>query len=289
MIGAVAQARGFFAAVDLDHQLLHGLLHGVRGDGDAGDGVHGLLLNDLLGPGAADVVGEHVHLALEGRRGDARVGDLAAFDGDAHVDGAEIGGLFNVEFAVYRRSGLIGGRLGFGRRLRFRRGRGLGRGQTRLREDVRGGFLHGVRGVLQRRRGDHVILIGLVGHDGFGPLGAYIVVQQIVVAGRGDGGVEDLVPLYGHGHLNVAVIVAALGGIGAGLLVGHLAAPADAAGEHDAQNQDYRRYHQHGNRLFFHYLSSLPYRPSGGQLAGGGVMTLTGHFWAHLPHWVQLS
>ena len=291
LVGAVGQARGFPAAIDLDHQLLHGLLHGVGGDGDAGDGVHGLFLHDLLGPGAADVVGEHVHLALEGGGGDAGVGDLAVFDGDPHVDGAEVGGLFHVEFAVGRRSRLIGGGFGLGFRFRFGlgRGRGLGRGQSGLGEDVRGGFLDGVGGVLQRGGGDHVVLIGLVGHDGIGPLGAKLVGQQVIVAGRGDLGIEDLVALNGHGHLNVAVIVAALGGIGTGLLVGQLAAPADAAGEYDPQDQDQCRYHQHGDRLFFH-ISIIPSLSSvRRQLAGGRVMTLAGHFWAHLPHWVQLS
>ena len=290
MIGAVGQFRGF-AAVDLDHQLADGLLDGVGGDGDAGDGVHGLLLHDLGGPAVADVVGEHVHLALEGGGGDAGVGDLAAIDGDAHVDGAEIGGLFHVEVAVGQRDRLIGGRfrLGLALRFRLRRGCRLGGGQAGLGEDVRGGFLDGGGGVLQRRGGDHVVLVGLVVHDGLGPLGAKVVGQQVAVAGRGDRGVEDLIPLYGHGHLDVAEVVAAFGGIGAGLLVGHLAAPADAAGEYDPQNQDHGRYHQHGDRLFFH-ISIIPSLSSvRRQLAGGRVMTLTGHFWAHLPHWVQLS
>ena len=285
VIGAVLQ-RGGFAAVLSGQQLLNGLLHGVGGDGDAGHRVNGLLFHDLGFPGIAVLVGEQVVRALGG---DVGGGDLAALDGQFDIDGAEIGGLFDGVDAVGQGAALIGGRFGRGLRFGLRRGCRLGGGQTGLGEDVRGGLLDRVGGVFQRRGGNHVVLVGLVVHDGLGPLSAKFVGEQVVVAGRGDLGVDDLVARYGHGHLHIAVIVAALGGIGTGLLVDHLAAPADAAGEYDPQDQDHCRYHQHGDRLFFH-ISIIPslssVRP---QFAGGRVMTLAGHFWAHLPHWVQLS
>ncbi len=248
----------------LGQQLGHGFLHGVRGDGHAGDGVDGLLLNDLVGPGVAVVVGEQVVRALGG---DGGLGDRAVLDGDLHVDGAEIGGLLDGVGAVVQRGGLgrrrgvtdVGfaglGALGFSALGVGLSGLRLGGrlAQARLDEDVVGGLLDGGGGVDEGRAGDHVVLGGLVVHDGLGPLGADAVVQQIAVAGRGDRAIGDLLVLNGHLHLDGAEVVGALGGVGAGELIGHRAAFREAAGKDGRQDQGQSHDDQPDNGLLIHY------------------------------------
>ena len=204
----------------LGEDFADGLLHSVGGDGHTRDGVNGLFLDDLRGPGIAMVVGEQVIRALGG---DGRLGDRAVLDNRFDVDGAEPGVLVHGIGAVGQRADL---RRGCG--LGFGLGSGLGFGLGHDGHGAVGGGHDAVQRVEHCAGGDagtgHLVdAVFAVGKRrvladelaGERALGGQLA-QTVGLVGRIDGQRGDgvvVVELDGEGH----VAAEALDGGGDGL------------------------------------------------------------------------